>query len=400
MRILLHDFPGHPFQAELARSLGDRGHQVLHLQCASFTSGKGNVQDDPDSNTRFESISLGETFEKYKTGRRLRQELRYSRHVVTAVRRFEPDVVILSNDPLLSKAAFAAWAGVRRVPWVFWLQDIWSLAMAREAARRSRLGGIAGRGFQLMEAQLLRKADAVVPVTPDFDGVLDDWRVKPERRTVIENWAPLAEIPPRDKCNEWSTANGFGQRFTYLYAGTLGIKHNPDAIYDLARSQPDADVIVISEGLGADRLRDLDAAAAAPNLHLLPFQEWQWIPDVLATADVLLVLLEEAAGTFSVPSKILTSLCAGRAILAAMPESNLGARTIVRAGAGVIVPPNDSAAYTAAAAELRADDERRLAMAASGRRYAEQAFDLEAITDRFTGLLEGIARPKRVGSAT
>jgi glycosyltransferase involved in cell wall biosynthesis len=392
MRILLHDFPGHPFQAELARSLGARGHQVLHLQCASFTSGKGNVVDDPDSTTRFESIELGTTFEKYRLGRRLLQELQYSRRVVAATRRFQPDVVIMSNDPLMSKAAFAAWAAVRRVPWVFWLQDIWSLAMAREASRRSKLGGLAGRGFQMLEAALLRNADAVVPITPDFDEVLDGWRVRAERRTVIENWAPLAEIPPREKRNDWSIEHGFGERFTYLYAGTLGLKHNPDALYDLARHQPDADVIVISEGLGADRLRELTAQEAAPNLHILPFQDWHWIPDVLGTADVLLVQLEAAAGTFSVPSKILTSLCAGRAILAAMPASNLGARTLLRAEAGLVVTPGDTPALIAAADDLRADDDGRRAMAASGRRYAEVAFDIDTITDRFVELVTHISR--------
>ena len=40
---------------------------------------------------------------------------------------------------------------------------------------------------------------------------------------------------------------------------------------------------------------------------------------MLASADVLVALLETDAGAFSVPSKVLTSLSAGRPILAAIP---------------------------------------------------------------------------------
>jgi colanic acid biosynthesis glycosyl transferase WcaI len=396
LRILLHDFPGHPFQAELARALGARGHEVLHVRCASFPSGNGNVEEEPGSSTRFEAIDLRRPFARYALVQRLRQELEYARRFRAVLRRFRPDIVISSNDPLPSKAALAAWSTTHRVPWVFWLQDIWSVAMAREAEQRSRLGRVAGTGFQVVERRLLRNADAVVPITPDFDSLLDEWKVPRDRRTVIENWAPLAEVPLRPRRNEWALAQGLGDRPTFLYAGTLGLKHNPDVLHDLALDEPDADVVVISEGKGAERLAELQAADLAPNLHLLPFQPWAALPDVLAAADVLIVLLEEEAGTFSVPSKVLTSLCAGRAILAAMPASNLGARTIGRAGAGIVVRPGDRAAFLEAARGLRADPAARDAHAAAGRRHAEEAFDIDTITDRFLAVLDGAMAGKRV----
>src|SRR4051794_2756283 len=50
MRILLHDYSGHPFQVQLTRALAARGHEALHLHCPSFTTGKGALEvrdDDP-----------------------------------------------------------------------------------------------------------------------------------------------------------------------------------------------------------------------------------------------------------------------------------------------------------------------------------------------------------------
>lgn len=389
MRILVHDFSGHPFQAELARSLGARGHDVLHLHCASYMSGKGWFEDSPGC--RFEAISLGEAFNRYDLKERLRHELRYGKAFDQQAKAFRPDVVISCNDPLLAKARFGTWAAVHRVPWIFWLQDVYSLAMSREAAKRSKLGTAAGKVFMRIERWLLRSADHVVAITEDFDGVLDDWAVDRANRTVIENWAPLDEVPVRERDNAWRREHIGDDAFTFIYSGTLGLKHNPDVLHELALAQPDAHVVVISEGLGAEHLAARQATDPAPNLRLLPFQPWEELPDVLGAADVLLVLLEAEAGGFSVPSKVLTSLCAGRPILAAVPTENLAARTIGENGAGIVVPPGEHKGLTDGARRLRDDPDLRARCAASARAYAEAAFAIDSITDRFLEVIRSAA---------
>src|SRR5262249_35278828 len=41
LRVVLHDYAGHPHQAQLSRELARRGHEVLHLHCPAYHSGKG-----------------------------------------------------------------------------------------------------------------------------------------------------------------------------------------------------------------------------------------------------------------------------------------------------------------------------------------------------------------------
>jgi glycosyltransferase involved in cell wall biosynthesis len=91
---------------------------------------------------------------------------------------------------------------------------------------------------------------------------------------------------------------------------------------------------------------------------------------------------------FSVPSKVLSYMCAGRAILGAMPRQNLAARTIVEAGAGVVVEPDDAAAFRAAAEALLANPAQLAAHGAAARKYAENAFDIQQIADRFLAILK------------
>ncbi|HEX8802720.1 MAG TPA: glycosyltransferase family 4 protein, partial [Acidimicrobiales bacterium] len=320
----------------------------------------------------------------------LRQEMAYGARFTRVAAEFEPDVILACNVPLVAKMVSAVWCGRRRVPWVFWLQDLHSVAMATEAENRAgRAGRLLGSAFETVERTLLRKADAVVSITDDFAPVLDRWGVEPAGRTVIENWAPVDDLPLRPRDNPWRRRMALGDRFVFLYSGTLGLKHRPELLFELAEQHgDDAEVVVISEGMGENRLREMLAERPLPNLRLLPFQPMEDYPDILGAADVLVALLEPAAGTFSVPSKVLSYLCAGRPILGAIPVHNLAARTIERAGAGVVVPPTDDEAFLVAAKHLRNDGHQRFTAGTRGRSYAESMFDTSAITDRFEGVID------------
>jgi glycosyltransferase involved in cell wall biosynthesis len=278
---------------------------------------------------------------------------------------------------------------------VFWLQDVYSLAMRNHVRERIPVvGDSLGRTFEWLERRLLRQAGAVVVITEDFVPLLRAWGIPDDACVVVENWAPLDEVDVLPRDNAWSREHGLASKRVALYAGTLGLKHDPSLLVALARAtadDPDVAVVVVSEGLGADWLREQRDRLALTNLHLLPYQPWDRMPEVFATGDVVLALLEPEAGVFSVPSKVLSYLCAGRPIVGAMPPENLAARSIERAGAGVVVAPGDTAAFVAAASSLLADAPRRLAAGAAARAYAEETFDIDRIADRFESLLASTA---------
>jgi glycosyltransferase involved in cell wall biosynthesis len=390
MRILVHDFAGHPFQMQLSRELARRAHDVLHVDCASYTTGKGNINADGDARLSVRSIDLGTTFAKYSLRQRLPQELEYGRRFVSVAEEFRPDVVLSSNDPLFAKWYAGRWCKRTHTPWVFWLQDIYSIAMSNAAAHVPVAGRVLGATFRMIERRLLSDAAAVVAISADFLPVLDEWEIDPRRVSVIENWAPLAELPQCDRRNDWSRQHGLDDATVFLYAGTLGLKHDPELLVELGRrfcSRDDVRVVVASEGVGADHVRDRAAEERLDNVLVLPFQPYDRFPDALAAADVLLVILEPDAGVFSVPSKVLSYLCAGRALLASMPAENLAARIIASNDAGLLVPPGDRATWAATAAKMLDDVGGRRAMGDNARSYAESTFDIAAITDRFEAVM-------------
>lgn len=390
MRIVVHDYVGYAFPAQLARALAGRGHQVLHLHCRSFVAGKGNLarlEGDP-SGLEFESVGLAEEFAKYDVRRRIAHELATGRELAERVAAFRPDAVLSANTPLLVQRSLLRATRAAGARFAFWQQDVISAAARRVAGR------VAGMAAALLERRLLQRSDAVVVISEDFLPLLRRWGIDDSRVSVIENWAPLDELPVVPRANAWSAEQGFDGRFVFLYSGALGVKHDPSLLLDLARQAGPrgALVAVVSEGPGADWLRGHNGTE--PALRLFPYQPYERLPEVLGSADVLITLLDPSAAAFSVPSKVLTYLCAGRPLLVSVGRDNLAARVVEQSGGGVVVPPDDSAAFVAAAEALRTDSERRNELGRRARAYAETAFDIETTAGRFEAVLARAPDPE------
>ncbi|MDX1548698.1 MAG: glycosyltransferase family 4 protein [Rhodothermales bacterium] len=390
MRLLVHDFGGYPFPLPMSRALAARGHTVRHVYCGSLATTPNDAlprcPDDP-ATLSIERIDLGEPLAKYDFVKRWRQERRYGRLVARATDAFAPDVVLSGNTPLDAQRPLLRTCRRRGIRFVFWVQDLLGVAAHRLLrAKIPVVGDAVGRYYTALERRLLRRSDAVVCITEDFVPLLTRYGVDPARLHVVENWAVREDTPPRPKANAWARRHALADAFCFLYSGTLGMKHNPALLLALAdrfRDRPEVRVVVVSEGLGAEWLRE----RPRENLVLLPFQPYDALPGVLGTADVLTAVLEPDAGVFSVPSKVLTYLCAERPLLLAVPPENLAARIVQREAAGLLAAPTDADAFLAAAERLYAEADLRRRLAANARRYAERAFDLDAITDRFEQIL-------------
>lgn len=387
MRLLVCDFSGHPFQVQLSRELARRGHDVVHAFCPDYRSGQGDLSSrttDPHTFS-LKPLPLGTSFEKSRYIRRAVHELRFGWALCRLLQQTRPDAFVSCNEPLLAKLFAGLWCRLRKQRWVFWLQDLYAVAMQRELEAKGRIPGrIVGEALIRLEAWLLASADDVVAISSAFTDWMWERRVHQQRATVIPNWAPLDELPYYDKNPGWFATVGLPDEVpVVLYSGTLGRKHNADTMVGIAQGIQDfgAHVVVISEGQPAQHLAH--RAEAMSNLHVLPFRPWSEFPIVLASAAVLVVLLEPAAGLFSVPSKVLTYMCAGRAIVGAMPEDNLAAQVIASSGAGIVVPPDDGEAITKAVAELIAHPSDRHQCGRAARAYAESHFQIEPIADRW-----------------
>lgn len=391
MRILIHDFSGHPFQAQLSRELARRGHDVVHSYCLAYVGGKGRLEAEPGETVVFDPISKGRTIRKTNFFFRAFQELAIGLDLVRQVRRQRPEVVMVSTTPVPSAVVLAAYLRLRRIPWVLWHQDVQAVAITSFAGTAlSRMFLVAGKVIGIGERWIARQAAAVVVIADSFVDVHRAWGTAAKTH-VIPNWAPVDEIVPTERKNDWAVDHDLVDVKTLLYSGTLGLKHNPALLVELAgamaeRGRP-VRLVVVNEG---PAIEVLEEAAARHSVELLvcPFQPYEDLPEVLGSGDVLVVLLEQTAGAFSVPSKTLSYLCAGRPVLGLLPAENLAASLIDRGDGFVGAPLSESIPAAADwAVAVMADPDRAAAIGATSRALAEQEFALDVCADRFEEIL-------------
>ena len=167
MKILLHDYAGHAFTAQLARALATVGHTVRYVSFAGFDSPKGKVagiDTDPENFEAME-LSLSEPLDKDNLRKRWLQQLEYARKIQKTVLDVAPDVV-LSSAPVevqekIRRACHTIGAG-----FVFWVQDIHAEAIERVLVKKNKiLGKIAGRYYRYQEAKTLMNSDAVIVIS-------------------------------------------------------------------------------------------------------------------------------------------------------------------------------------------------------------------------------------------
>ena len=173
----------------------------------------------------------------------------------------------------------------------------------------------------------------------------------------------------------------------------MGMKHNPNIISKAAKNlkhHSEIIFLVITDGIGMDILKKEKEDCNLDNLLLLPFQPFEIFPQVLASADAQITLLEADAGVCSVPSKVWSGYCAGRTSLMVVPEDNLAAKRTKEINAGIVIPNKQSSLLSEKILYLNNNPELCEIYGQNARTYAEEHFRIDKIADRFEIILNNL----------
>ena len=313
------------------------------------------------------------------------------------------DGVIAVSPPLTLGLAGWLVALRHRCPLVCNVQDVFPDVAIQVGAITSPR---AIRFFRALERFTYRRSDAVTVLSDDMatnvaaklatgspggDHQVSSHTGRPLVR-VIPNFVDIDAIGPGDRHTAYRIEHDLGDRIVVMYAGNLGHSQALDLLVGAARRhhhRHDLVYVVNGGGVRADELRE--AAADLGNLVVVGYQPADRVPEVLATADVHVVLLKAGLGASSVPSKTYSAMAAGRPLIASIDEGTEVARVLHGAGAGLAVPPDDLDAFVAAVERLADDPELRAAMGSAGRRWVEEWRSPASVGAAYAGLLEELA---------
>jgi colanic acid biosynthesis glycosyl transferase WcaI len=374
MRIVVLDYSGHIPQADLARNLAKLGHSVRHIYCSDYVSGRGAVDresSDP-ADLEFLNISIKKDFNRYNPIERLKHEIAVANAFWSKIQEFNPDHTIFSNIPLFAMSRLAKKMKSNNRPYLFWWQDVYSVAIGEAFRKLGPLVWPLRQYLIRLEKNILRDAKSVVAISSNFEPIYRNWKQDMKKFSMYPNWTPINLFPNKEP----SMANAT-QKIA-VYAGTLGMKHRPELLIHLADNAEfkklGGVVVVVSQGQGRELLEK--PKNIRENIVLKDFLTIPELGQLFADASVLLAVLEPKASNFSVPSKIMSYLSAGKPIVASIDPMNASAKILVENSAGIVVLPDAPIAdFGQAVIEIISNKNLQISMSKSSTQYALKNFD-------------------------
>ena len=288
-------------------------------------------------------------------------------------------------------------AAILRVPYVVNIQDL-----ATDAARDV---GIVRRRFLLrwlrrFEFAAYRKAAAAMVLSRSFRDALVEEGYSADRVHIIRSPIDTEAIRPVPRDPSFRSEAGVADDdFVVLFAGSMGLKQGLSNVIEAARllraEHADVKWILVGDGEQAAALRARIAELVLTNhVRMMPLQDSAMMAAMFAAADLLLLNQVGAVKDTVVPSKLLTYMAAGKAILASVNAQSQGAAILNEAGGGIIIPPDDPHALARAVVAAKQSDSLA-AMGARDRAYAEEHFDQRKVFAELEDVLDNAitARP-------
>jgi lipopolysaccharide/colanic/teichoic acid biosynthesis glycosyltransferase/glycosyltransferase involved in cell wall biosynthesis len=299
-----------------------------------------------------------------------------------------PDVVYVYHPPVTIGFAAVVIGFLRRVPFVYDIQDLWPDTVAASGMMSNWAAlTLLGKWCKFV----YRRARCITVLSRGFREQLVVRGVLPEKITVIYNWCD--ETALKHHRGPVTRLSG-SDRFCILFAGTMGHAQGLDSVLhgaQICRSTvPAAEFLFIGGGVDRRRLESLAEEMHLDNVRFLPRQPMHVMGGILAGADALLVhLKDDALFRITIPSKTQAYLAAGKPILMAVRGE--ATNWITSSGAGIRCQPGDPGSIAAAVKVLAGAGKIRLAeMGRNGATFYERELSVSVGVGKFERIFKAV----------
>ncbi|MBD2450297.1 WcaI family glycosyltransferase [Nostoc sp. FACHB-152] len=304
---------------------------------------------------------------------------------------WRPDVILSTSPslPVCIPAALLGW--LRACPVVLNLQDILPEAAVHVGLLKNKF---LIKVFAALEKFAYHSASKVSVIADGFVENLLTKGVKADKIEQIPNWVDVNFIRPLPKENNpFREAHNLNGKFVVQYSGNIALTQGLETVIQAAatlRDIPEIAFVIVGEAKGLQRLQQYCLDCGADNVILLPFQPREHLPQMLAAADVGLVVQKKNVISFNMPSKIQVLLASGRALVASVPENGTAARAVRQSGGGVIVPPENAQSLANAILELYKHPEKVKTLGYNSRQYAVEQYAFDQALNHYETLFESV----------
>lgn len=281
------------------------------------------------------------------------------------------DVVLSGTPSIAVLLPYLRFVVLSRKPAIYSVHDVYPDVGVALGIFRHKL---MIKAVAILERFCLNHAKLVRILSESFRTGLHKLGVPDTKMVLIYDWVDIDLIQPLPRENLFSSEYGIADRFTVLYAGNIGLSQgleNIIATAELLIDHKDIVFVFVGDGAGREFLQSQAMQKQLSNVQFVPFQPRQRLPEVLASADISLVILRQGIGSASLPSKTFSIMASGRPILVSVDEESETTQLIKRAEAGLWVPAEDPRRTAEAILSLRNNKALLDQLGHNGRIWAE-----------------------------
>ena len=237
-----------------------------------------------------------------------------------------------------------------------------------------------------LESFFMRRFDLVTSISYSMVDRAIAKGVNEDKVALFPNWSDTEFVTP--------TTGGFALKKEWgfcetdkiiLYAGNIGQKQGLEAVLDLAHNyagNKHIKFVLVGAGVYADTLKNMAVKQNINNLFFKPLQPWSRVPEMLALADIHLVIQKKGAADAVLPSKLTNILSAGgHALVTAESHTELGKIAKKHPGIYTCIAPECPQTLIIAINNLLAQDLSKHNTVA--RKYAEEYLVKDKILRQF-----------------
>jgi colanic acid biosynthesis glycosyl transferase WcaI len=386
--------PSAPLFTMLSDGLVNRGHEVIVVTTVPhYPSGKVSslykgkwIHRSVENGVKISRVWLP-SLNRSNFALRLLQFLFYQIGAVRAEFSQNYDVVLVANPALWIWLPFFYYVSLRRKPALFSVHDVYPDVGVTLGVFRNRFI-ISIVAF--LERYCLNRSRFVRILSESFRPGLLKLEVPDSKLVLIYDWVDTDLIQPLPRDNRFARENELENYFVILYAGNIGLSQGLENVLTAAEKLAgcqDIRFLFVGDGPGREQLMSQAVSLNLGNVQFIHFQPRERLPEVLASADVSLVILRKGIGTGSLPSKTFSILASSRPIVASIDEHSETWNLIQTSQAGLCVRPEDPSELVNAILTLKNDKALRERLGQNGRIWAENRHSPCSATIQFERLL-------------
>lgn len=251
-----------------------------------------------------------------------------------------PLVFIIAQPPFLTILGYLHKKLCGR-HYVVWVDDVYPDVLVRRGLISS--SGWIARTWRALNRVTFGYADHVFTLSPHMLATVQQYLPAGFPATIVPTWVDTDIIHPVPKPeNVWAEQHGFRGKTIVMYSGNFGETHDVDTLLEAARqlkTRRDLAFVLIGAGAKWEAIRRSASSSDETNVHVLPWQPSQVLPQSLSSADIAYVSLDEDIDGISMPSKTYYAMAAGAAILASCATGSDLAQIVSRHACGAVVKP-------------------------------------------------------------